>query len=229
MLKPATSAVLGLALAASTLVATAQAQEPPSDGVVASALLPDADLYRLATCGAAPGQTCRGPLMRWTKATLSLRIARATAPGPPGFEARLRDAARLAIAQINGTGAAIAITLTDAATADITIRPTQLGEGTVLTEVPGFSGAGIMGVGYMTVWSDETDAITEAVILISTSITEADLRSVMLEEITQSLGFLYDIDGPAYEGVSILSQTSNATITLEGQDAALLRLHYPPN
>jgi hypothetical protein len=43
----------------------------------------------------------------------------------------------------------------------------------------------------------------------------------------QSLGFLYDIEGQAYDGVSILSQTSNATTTIAGQDAALLRLHYP--
>ncbi|MCX7287723.1 MAG: DUF2927 domain-containing protein [Rhodobacterales bacterium] len=224
MLKPAAVALFGLAVAA-----TALAQEPPSDGVVASALLSDSDLYRLATCGADPGGACRSPVLRWPRSDLSLRIARATAPGPPGFDARLRDAALQAIAQINGVGAGITISLTGADTADITIRPTQLAEGAVLTEVPGFSGAGIMGVGYMTVWSDEADAITEAVILISTSITEADLRSVMLEEMTQSLGFLYDIDGPAYEGVSILSQTSNATVTLEGQDAALLRLHYPPN
>lgn len=224
MLKTAAFMLIGLATCAAAL-----AQEPPSDGVAVQGLLSDADLYRLATCGAAPGLDCRGPVLRWTRPDLSLRIARATAPGQPGFDARLREAAVQAIAQINGAGAGIAITLTDAATADITIRPTPLGEGAVLTEVPGFSGEGIMGVGYMTVWSDEVDAITEAVILISTSITEADLRSVMLEEITQSLGFLYDIDGPAYEGVSILSQTSNATVTLEGQDVALLRLHYPPD
>lgn len=85
-----------------------------------------------------------------------------------------------------------------------------------------------MGVGYMTVWSDENNLITEAVILISTAITDQDLTSVMLEEMTQSLGILYDIENPAYEGVSILSQTSNATTTIEGQDAALLRWLYPP-
>ncbi len=224
MLKAVVVTLIGLAACASAL-----AQEPPSDGVAVPGLLSDAALYRLATCGAAPGQDCRGPVLRWTRPELSLRIARAKAPGPPGFDARLRVAATLAITEINGTSAGITISLTDANIADITILPTQLGEGSLLTEAPGFSGAGIMGVGYMTVWSDDADAITEAVILISTSITDADLRSVMLEETTQALGFLYDIDGPAYEGVSILSQTSNATITLEGQDAALLRLHYPPN
>jgi hypothetical protein len=84
-------------------------------------------------------------------------------------------------------------------------------------------------VGFATVWSGEDNIITEAVILISTHIEPADLTSVMLEEMTQTLGFIHDIEGPAYEGVSILSQTSNATTKITGQDAALLRLHYPPN
>lgn len=222
-------ALFCLAVTATVAATVALADDTLSDGVAATGILSDADLYRLATCGAAPGGACRGPSLRWAKTDLSLRIARATGPGPRGFADRMRSAAVLAVAQINRAGAGITVHMTDAATADITILPTHLGPGAVLTEVPGMSGAGIMGVGYMTVWSDETDTITEAAILISTSIAEGEVRSVMLEEITQSLGFLYDIDGPAYEGVSILSQTSNATVTLEGQDVALLRLHYPPN
>jgi hypothetical protein len=99
----------------------------------------------------------------------------------------------------------------------------------MMTDTPGFSGAGVMGVGFATVWSGADNTISEAVILISTSITPTDLTSVMLEELTQTLGFPYDIEGTAYEGVSILSQGSNATTGIAGQDAALLRLHYPPN
>lgn len=207
----------------------ARAETPATDGIAVAGPLSDAELYRLVTCGAPPGGACRAATLRWPRSPLTLRVAASDDPVPPGFEARLQRAAARAITQINGTGAGIALDLTDADSADITIRPTALAEGTELAEVPGFSGTGIMGVGYMTVWSDETDAIVEAVILISTEITEDDLPSVMLEEITQALGFRFDIEGPTYEGVSILSQTSNATVTIEGQDAALLRLHYPPN
>jgi Protein of unknown function (DUF2927) len=207
----------------------ALAEDAPTDGVAAPGILSDQDLYRLATCGAPPGGKCRGAVQRWNQREVTVTIALGDDPVPPRFETRLQKALTRAIAQINGAGAGLQLRFTPDAKADITIRPTDLPEGTVLTEKPGFSGAGVMGVGYMTVWSNDDNAIVEAVILISTEITQSDLPSVMLEEVTQSLGFLYDIDGPAYEGVSILSQTSNATVTIKGQDRALLRMHYPPN
>ena len=164
---------------------------------------------------------------RWKGDTLTLGLSSDNTPLPRGFETKLTRAIDHALSQINGAGAGITISFVKTPRSDITIRPTALPEGTRLGEVPGFSGAGVMGVGYMTLWWDDSLKITEAVILISTSITDEDLTSVMLEEITQSLGILYDIEGPAYEGVSILSQTSNATTTIKGQDAALLRWMYP--
>lgn len=208
-----------------TLPCFAAAEE--TDGIAAQGILPDEDFFRLVTCGAPPGGPCRGPIPRWQSDELTLTLAIDDTPLPPGFEARLTRAIENALAQINGAGAGISIVLAKTPQADITVRPTALAEGTQLGEVPGFSGAGVMGVGYMTLWWDETLNITEAVILISTAITDEDLTSVMLEEITQSLGILYDIESPAYEGVSILSQTSNATTTIQGQDAALLRWMYP--
>jgi hypothetical protein len=53
------------------------------------------------------------------------------------------------------------------------------------------------------------------------------MASVVLEEVFQTLGPRFDIEGAAYEGVSILSQTSNATTRIIGQDARLLRWLYP--
>jgi hypothetical protein len=71
--------------------------------------------------------------------------------------------------------------------------------------------------------------VTEAALLISQNIETGDLTSVMLEEVFQCLGFLYDIENPAYEGVSILAQDSNSTTTISGQDRAILRMLYPVN
>ncbi len=215
-------------LVAPLLPAPLLAEILQTDGIVARTLLPDADLYRLATCGAPPGGICQAKPLRWGKPVLTLRIEPGPDPLPPGFVRKLNQALDHAIHEVNRAGAGIRLARTEASVADIKIRPTGLADGTILTAAPGFSGRGIMGVGYMTVWYDPTNTIGEAVILISTSITDADLPSVMLEEVTQSLGFPYDIEGPAYEGVSILSQTSNATVTITGQDATLLRLHYPP-
>jgi Protein of unknown function (DUF2927) len=210
--------VIRLLLALLAMPMAVLAETPATDGVVAEGVLSDTDFFRLVTCGAAPGGACRGPILRWANRDVT----------PPGFEDRLRDAIEPALRQINAAGAGIAIRLTDGPGADIRVMPTALTEGTEMIEVPGFSGPGTMGVGYMTVWSDDADRITSAVILISTSITDEDLPSVMLEEITQALGPLYDIENPTYEGVSILSQTSNETLTITGQDAALLRWLYPP-
>lgn len=218
-----TAGLTALSLAA----APVSAESPLGDGVVAPGLLSDADFYQLATCGAQPGGDCQAPALRWQKSALTIAIDMGDTSAPPRFEVRMTKALVEALAQINAAGAGISLRFTKAPTADVIIRPTTLVEGAVLTEIPDFSGAGIMGVGYMTVWSDSDNTILKAVILISTTITEDDLPSVMLEEVTQSLGFLYDIEGHAYEGVSILSQTSNATVTIAGQDATLLRLHYP--
>jgi hypothetical protein len=217
--------LLGL-LALMTFASLAAAQE--TDGVASAGILPDEDFFRLVTCGAKPGEACRGPQPHWRKPRLTLALAVGEDPVAPEFEAKLHTAIDNALAEINSAGAGISIVPGDGRTADITIRPTRIAEGTQLQDVPGFSGRGIMGVGYMTLWWDDSLRITEAVILISTSITDQDLASVMLEEITQSLGILYDIENPSYEGVSILSQTSNATTTIQGQDAALLRWLYPP-
>ena len=206
----------------------ALADDPVSDGIMSAGQLSDDDFFRLASCGAPPGGACRGPILTWGKRELQLTLVAGRDPAPMGFEARLIAAIDHALPQINGAAAGIRITRTNRPFADIKVIATALPEGSAMVEAPGFSGPGVMGVGYMTVWSDDADRITEAVILISTTITDEDLTSVMLEEITQSLGILYDIENPWYEGVSILSQTSNATTTIDGQDAALLRWLYPP-
>lgn len=219
--------MIRLALAL-VLFAGVAAAEDQIDGVAAEGVLSDLDFFRLVTCGAPPGGSCKGPVRRWAKPALRLTIRHGAGPAPIGLTARLQAAIDPALDQINGAGAAIRVERTPGPFADITVIPTELTEGTVMTEVPGFSGPGVMGVGYMTLWSDEADRITSAVILISTAISDEDLPSVMLEEITQALGPLYDIENPAYDGVSILSQDSNLTTTITGQDAALLRWLYPP-
>jgi hypothetical protein len=50
---------------------------------------------------------------------------------------------------------------------------------------------------------------------------------VVLEELTQAMGLLTDIEGQAYADSSVFSETSNAVRRLSRQDRAALRLHYP--
>jgi hypothetical protein len=221
-----------LALCLTLLVPAVRAEAPETDGVRTEGWLTDDEFYRLATCGAAPGGKCRGEVLRWKKRTLTLRLDRRLTPGGGSLQYELEDrlwtAIRHAVAEVNSVRAGIRLKVINGASADITVRATTRKDGDILAEEAGLHAPGTMGVGYVTVWSNQRNQINEAVILISTAITDSDLTSVMLEEVTQSLGFLYDIENPLYEGVSILSQTSNETTVLTGQDARLLRRHYPP-
>jgi hypothetical protein len=222
------SARLALLVLAVFALAAMPARSEEFDGVHADTLLSDEDFFRLATCGAAPGQSCRGPTTRWsTTNDLTVVLLPGETPSEQATAARITAPLDRAIATINAVGAGLVLVRVSDSEANIRIRPTDLREGTVLPGAPGISAPGIMGVGYVTLWWTDTYEIEDASILFSTQISDADLGSVVLEELFQSLGLRYDIEGPAYEGVSILSQSSNATLTIVGQDAALLRRLYP--
>lgn len=198
------------------------------DGVRADGILADTDFFRLATCAAPPGKDCSAPLLRWPTDELRIVLLPGRNPAEVATGNRITPALDAAIAEINRVGAGLSLTRVSEGPADIRIQPSDIPEGTALPEEPGVSAAGIMGVGYVTIWANAADEITDGMILFSTEISDADIPSVVLEELFQSLGPRYDVEGPAYEGVSILSQTSNATTTIAGQDAALLRWLYPP-
>ena len=197
------------------------------DGVTATQILSDADFFRMVTCGAPPGGACRGPTLRWPGPEVTVALVPGQSNDERSTADRIAPALDRAIADINRVGAGLTLRRVGSADADIRIHMTETPEGTQLPEEPGISAAGIMGVGYMTLWSDDADRITAASALISTTFTDADIPSVMLGELFQTLGPRFDVEGPAYGGVSIVSQTSNATTTIAGQDAALLLRLYP--
>ena len=186
------------------------------------------DFFRLATCAAPPGGDCSSGILRWPAGELRVVLLPGRNPAEVATGNRISPDLDLAIAEINRAGSRIFLTRTSEGPAEIRIQPADIREGTSLPDAPGVTGVGIMGVGYATLMSNQDDQITDSMILLSTDITDADIPSVVLEELFQSLGPRYDVEGQAYEGVSILSQTSNATTTIAGQDAALLRWLYPP-
>jgi hypothetical protein len=198
-----------------------------TDGIAVDGILPDQDFFQLATCGAAPDSPCKDPIVRWPRSELTISLLTPDRPAPAGFTGSLSDAMDRAVAEINGSGAGIRIRRVTDGWADIRVVPSNIPEGTMLDDMPDLYAAGIMGVGYMSYWWNDREEITSASILISTAITDADLRSVMLEELFQSLGPRFDVESPAYEGLSILSQNSNETVTIAGQDARLLQWLYP--
>lgn len=72
------------------------------------------------------------------------------------------------------------------------------------------------------------NTIREALIAISAKARRREIASILLEEITQALGLMTDIQGPTYRR-SVFSEDSNSVVRLEGQDAMALRRHYAPD
>jgi hypothetical protein len=213
------------AIAALWLVA---AQALAGDGITTEGKLSNKDFFRLVTYGAIPGGECIGPVVRWPEPELTVALAPAHRRYPPELAEAVSDALDHAIAQINRAGAAIRITRDDRLRdPDIIISRPALSQGEKTRKIPRMPNGHTIGVGFMWLWWSERGEVTEASVLIAEDISLEDLHSVMLEELFQCLGFLYDIENPYYEGRSILSQDSNATTTLIGQDRMALRRLYP--
>lgn len=199
-----------------------------SDGVATEGKLSDKDFFRLATCGATPGGDCDGPVVRWPTRRISLALAPAHRNFPPQLAARVSRAVDRAIAEINGAGAGIRILRDDTlAEPNIIVSLPALSEGEKTRNIPRIPNGQEIGVGFMWLWWNENAEITQASMLIAEDITEEDLPSVVLEELFQCLGFLYDIENRYYNSRSILSQDSNETTKITGQDRMALRKLYP--
>lgn len=200
-----------------------------TDGVATSGKLSDTDFHALATCGAAKGKTCQGPSVRWPQARVTVAMHGNAGGMPPALSARVSQAFDAAIAAINGGGAGITLVRNDSYRhPNIILRRVNLREGDLTKAIPNVPDYEAIGVGYSTVWWQNNRDLTKATILISAYIQPRDVASVVLEELFQSLGFRYDVEGRYYQTRSILAQDSNATTRIKDQDAAILRLHYPP-
>jgi hypothetical protein len=197
-----------------------------SDGVATEGKLSDKDFFRLATCGATPGGDCDGPVVRWAQTQITLALAAPSRHYPSTLAASASVALDRAINEINGAGGGIRITRDDRLIEpDIIVssRTFRRRANARHPRIPNGQPSALI----MWLWWDENAEITSASMLISEDIRETDLPSVVLEELYQCLGFLYDIENRYYEGRSILSQDSNDTTEIIGQDRMALRTLYP--
>jgi len=219
-----------LAVALSALPLAAAAQE--DDGIRSFGRLSNADFLRLVTCGAPPGGECRGPVVRWPDrkaGELTVRLMPIAAGIDRDKTARVWAEVDRAIAILNGAGAALRLVRVKEGQADIRIYMTEADEGDPVGQLDMLRANTVMGgVGYVTIWWNGSNRLTDAVILFSDKILDRDIRSVVLEELTQAMGLRYDIANAYYDGRSIVAQDSNDTVTIEGQDRMALRSLYPP-
>ncbi|MEM9583483.1 MAG: DUF2927 domain-containing protein [Pseudomonadota bacterium] len=208
--------------------ALAQAQ----DYVTSEGRLSDEDFYKTVACSAPVGGACVDPIVRWAPADatdLTIGITETRAGFPESTKPHVKEAIRAAIKEINGAGAALRLRFV-AADEDphITVHLWDQGEGDTIRGMGLKQANGsILGAAYVHIWWNGDKELTRGVIIVARDIEKDDLRSVMLEEITQAMGLLTDIDNPWYDTRSILSENTNWVIALQPQDKMALRRHYP--
>jgi hypothetical protein len=143
---------------------------------------------------------------------------------PPGRLALFEAGLERAVAEINALDAGLRLRRVEGA-ADIAVHVVATPPGHVMrgTGVPALDGS-LLPLGLVTLRARD-DEIREAVIAISSRARRREIASVLLEEMTQALGLMTDIRGPAYRR-SLFSEDANAVARLRGQDAMAVRRHY---
>lgn len=197
------------------------------DAIPAKRILSDDALLRMVTCGAVPGGQCTARAVRWHKTDLTISFGPIPDGYPPKRALRIDRALDLAIATINAAGSAIHLTRVTGR-ADISLRPTLFRSGDKIRGEDGVTNGQRMGEGMFSIQPDLRYRIRSATVLLARDIKWPHVRSIVLEELMQSLGLRFDISGKSYQDISIFAQWGNRVIAIEGQDAAILRLYYPP-
>lgn len=198
------------------------------DFIRSKGLLSDDDFYRLVACGQQPGGVCTFLMRHWpqdlaTDVTVTKLLD--IDPVSPIVAAQVSTAIDRAIDALNATGAGIHLR-----------RMPDNSPGRVQLSVRSHATMQLVSnetrpenvpAGLVVFQTDGPSRITGAVIMIDADLPLTQINSVVLEELTQSLGLPFDISNPYYLRRSIFSQERNSVTVITGQDAMALRQHYP--
>lgn len=198
--------------------------------VAVPGLLSDDDFYRAVSCGAAPGGDCTKPVLHWKlQRPVRVGIALMDRAYLGRRQARGRAALIRAVQAINDAGANIRLVLVGpGAPADIKVYFHRSDGSTPISDPanPDLDRAQLLGA-QVRLWGKTDTGIERGAIIFSTRLGLQDYESVMLEELTQAMGLMTDIKSPAYDGISVFAEDSNAAKVLGPQDIMALRRHYP--
>ena len=200
--------------------------------ITANAPLSDTDFYRLVSCAAPLGGDCQKDLVRWSPTDaqdVSIGIVQVEDGYPANVAQLAADALNSTIAQLNAVDANLHVTIWDETIKpDIGIHLLTIVEGDAIrnTGLDLLDGE-IIEIAKVQLWWHDDLTLTKGAIVIGKDIDPADVTSIMLEEVTQSMGLLTDIGGPYYQTRSIFSENSNQLTALGAQDVMALRRHYP--
>lgn len=203
----------------------AQAQ----DFVESKGLLTNEAFYNLVACAAPPDGGCAKPIYRWEKTSITVGITVHSEAFLGGKKKRAEAAVVRALQKLNAVEMALTLRA-DTAQPDISIHLLDTPRGTRITTVDGSILNGLSMANAITALDVDGTTINGASIAFSNTLTIRQYESVMLEEITQALGLITDIQNPYYRSRSILSQNGdNSLKTLGEQDKLALIRHYPQN
>ncbi|MEP5029072.1 MAG: DUF2927 domain-containing protein [Marinomonas sp.] len=189
--------------------------------------LTDDVFYRLVACAAPPQGECAKPFFRWSKPTLTVGIATRARAFLGGKQKRAEAAVVRALQHLNAVEMGLTLRASDDAP-DIVIHLLDTPRGAKIQLPEASKLNGLTMANAITVLDVNGPEIRSASIAFSNTLTLRQYESVMLEEITQSLGLVTDIQNPYYRSRSIFSQNSdNSLKTLGAQDKLALIRHYP--
>lgn len=212
------------------LVLPAMAQEY----ITTDGRLSDSDFYRIVSCAAPPGKSCQKDIVRWRPSDakdLTVAVVDIKSAFPQRKVAPALDAIDQAISEINKADANLRLRrVRPEQDAHITVHLWNQREGEPIkgTGLNGLDG-NRLGSGYVYLWWDGNKNLTRGVILLARDIAVSTIGSIVLEELTQAMGLLTDINNPWYHTRSIFSENANIVTVLQPQDIQALRKHYPKN
>ncbi|PIB22864.1 hypothetical protein BFP76_10065 [Amylibacter kogurei] len=193
--------------------------------------------YKSIACKAKPGQACQTSLRRWPKQlrnNISVGLVGVQGVSKNGAYAAATEAAiKNAVQQVNAVDAGVQLRFYSgnaARNANIQVHLVK----------PRGKNRIIKNTGYRFLDGQKANnaisaSATVGKYILSSGIAvsvdrvkQSKLSSILLEEVVQSLGLTWDIHNPYYDKRSIFAQVGTDSITkLTGQDAQVLRMHYP--
>lgn len=195
--------------------------------------LADEDFFKAVTCGAPVGGPCEGPAAKWPKRAASdLTIKIVTTSDAIKNSGRIRKAVEKAVAELNSVTSGLNLSILDEddkrkPKIRLLISDLQMGD-TITGSGSDLDGSQIEAAAFNVEW-DSQHRITKATIVLTQNLPNADLPSIVLEEIAQTLGPIYDIRGKYYNTRSIFSQDGNSVTKLGPQDRYVLKRLYGKN
>ncbi|KEJ88279.1 DUF2927 domain-containing protein [Sulfitobacter donghicola] len=199
------------------------------DAVISDGPLTQEAFYRLVACAAPQDQPCAKPFYHWQSREITVGIVQRDKPFLGGKIKRAEAAVVRALQHLNAVDMGVSLRQT-ADDPDIAIHLLDVARSETINLGPDHLLHGLRMANAITALDVEGSRIIGASIALSRTMTIRQYESVMLEEITQALGLLTDIENPYYQSRSIFSQNAdNSLKTLGEQDKLALIRHYPPH